>query len=50
MIAFLLYLAAAVVFAASALGADIGHAIEIGLALVALGLAVTTAPRSIGRP
>lgn len=50
MLAFLAYLIAAILFAATALGANIGHATEWGLALIALGLAVQTAPRFTGRP
>lgn len=50
MIAFLVYLAAAVIFGATALGAHIGHWLELGLALIALGLAIQTAPRFTRSP
>lgn len=50
MAALMAFLVAAVLFAAAALGADIAHAVEWGLCAIAVGLAIQTAPRSIGRP
>lgn len=45
MLSFVAYLIAAILFACAALGADIGHAVEWGLCAVAVGLAISTAPR-----